>query len=75
MSDAKTLSLSLDAELAAQVDEAVASGAYASASEVVEEALLCWRERRVRIPRHPTAHSSDIRPAVPRTSDRSAVSV
>lgn len=47
MSDAKTLSLTLDAELAAQVDAAVASGAYASASEVVEEALLCWRERRV----------------------------
>ena len=28
----------------------------------------------LRIPRYPTAHSSDIRPAVPRTSDRSAVS-
>jgi antitoxin ParD1/3/4 len=42
----KQLSLTLDAELAAQVDDAVASGAYASASEVVEDALDCWRERR-----------------------------
>ena len=46
MSAAKQLSLTLDAELAAQVDDAVASGAYASASEVVEDALACWRERR-----------------------------
>jgi antitoxin ParD1/3/4 len=46
MPAAKKLSLTLDADLAAQVDDAVASGAYASASEVVEEALLCWRERR-----------------------------
>ncbi|MBC7140348.1 MAG: type IV secretory system conjugative DNA transfer family protein, partial [Defluviimonas sp.] len=29
----------------------------------------------VRIPRHPTAYSSNIRPAVPRSSDRSAVAV
>jgi antitoxin ParD1/3/4 len=43
---AKKLSLTLDAELAAQVDDAVASGAYASATEVVEDALACWRERR-----------------------------
>jgi antitoxin ParD1/3/4 len=42
----KKLSLTLDAELAAQVDDAVASGAYASATEVVEDALACWRERR-----------------------------
>jgi antitoxin ParD1/3/4 len=46
MPAAKQLSLTLDAELAAQVDDAVASGAYASASEVVEDALACWRERR-----------------------------
>lgn len=43
---AKKLSLTLDADLAAQVDDAVASGAYASPSEVVADALLCWRERR-----------------------------
>ena len=29
----------------------------------------------VRIPRHPTAYSSDIRPVAPRASDRSAVAV
>jgi antitoxin ParD1/3/4 len=46
MPAAKQLSVTLDADLAAQVDEAVASGAYASASEVVEDALACWRERR-----------------------------
>ena len=46
MPAAEQLRLTLDAELAAQVDDAVASGAYASASEVVEDALACWRERR-----------------------------
>jgi antitoxin ParD1/3/4 len=46
MPAAKQLSLTLDADLAAQVEDAVASRAYASASEVVEDALACWRERR-----------------------------
>ena len=46
MPAAKTLSLTLDADLAAQVDDAVAKGDYASPSEVVEDALQCWRERR-----------------------------
>jgi antitoxin ParD1/3/4 len=46
MPAAKKLSLTLDADLAAQVDDAVASGAYASASDVVEDALACWREKR-----------------------------
>lgn len=34
-----------------------------------------WRINLMRIPRHPTAYSSDIRPAAPRASDRSAVAV
>ena len=46
MSAATKLSLTLDAELAAQVDAAVASGDYATPSEVIEDALACWRERR-----------------------------
>jgi antitoxin ParD1/3/4 len=45
MPAAKKLSLSLEPELAARVAEAVSSGAYASANEVVEDALRCWTER------------------------------
>lgn len=45
MPAAKKLSLSLEPELAARVADAVSSGAYASANEVVEDALRCWTER------------------------------
>jgi antitoxin ParD1/3/4 len=45
VSAAKKLHLSLEPELAERVDDAVASGAYASANEVVEDALRCWMER------------------------------
>lgn len=39
-------SITLSPELAVAVDEAVAAGEYASASEVVREALRLWKERR-----------------------------
>lgn len=39
-------SITLSAELASAVDEAVASGEYASASEVIRDALRGWKERR-----------------------------
>jgi antitoxin ParD1/3/4 len=39
-------SITLSAELAATVDEAVAAGEYASASEVIRDALRQWKERR-----------------------------
>lgn len=39
-------SIALSPELAAAVDEAVGAGEYASASEVVREALRQWKERR-----------------------------
>ncbi|MGB3834011.1 MAG: type II toxin-antitoxin system ParD family antitoxin [Mesorhizobium sp.] len=39
-------SISLSPELAAEVDGAVAAGEYASASEVVRDALRLWKERR-----------------------------
>mgnify|MGYP001285254059 CR=1 FL=1 len=39
-------SVTLSPELAAAVDEAVDAGEYASASEVVRDALRQWKERR-----------------------------
>ncbi|HEY4191767.1 MAG TPA: type II toxin-antitoxin system ParD family antitoxin [Mesorhizobium sp.] len=39
-------SISLSPELAAVVDDAVAAGEYASASEVVRDALRQWKDRR-----------------------------
>ncbi len=39
-------SITLSPELAAAVDGAVAAGEYASASEVVREALRLWKEQR-----------------------------
>ncbi|CAM5434146.1 hypothetical protein ATER59S_02593 [Aquamicrobium terrae] len=39
-------SITLSPELAAEVDGAVAAGEYASASEVVRDALRLWKERR-----------------------------
>lgn len=39
-------SIILSAELAAAVDAAVETGEYASASEVVRDALRLWKERR-----------------------------
>jgi len=38
-------SITLSSELATAVDEAVATGEYASASEVVRDALRLWKER------------------------------
>jgi antitoxin ParD1/3/4 len=39
-------SITLSRELAAAVDDAVALGEYASASEVIRDALRQWKERR-----------------------------
>lgn len=39
-------SITLSAELATAVDDAVAAGEYASASEVIRDALRLWKERR-----------------------------
>ena len=39
-------SITLSQELATAVDEAVAAGEYASASEVVRDALRLWKQRR-----------------------------
>lgn len=39
-------SITLSAELATAVDDAVAAGEYASASEVIRDALRHWKERR-----------------------------
>ena len=39
-------SITLSSELAMAVDDAVAAGEYASASEVIRDALRLWKERR-----------------------------
>lgn len=39
-------SITLSPELASAVDDAVAGGEYASASEVIRDALREWKERR-----------------------------
>lgn len=41
------ISISITDEHAAIVQEAVRSGAYASSSEVIREALMEWRAKRV----------------------------
>ncbi len=46
MAAAKSLSVTLEPDLALQVEDAVTSGAYASASDVVADALNHWREQR-----------------------------
>jgi len=46
MGKAEKISVSLTDELVSEVQRAVASGNYASSSEVIREALREWRERR-----------------------------
>ncbi|TPG20911.1 type II toxin-antitoxin system ParD family antitoxin [Sphingomonas koreensis] len=46
MGAVRKLSIALTEELAAEVDGAVASGDYASTSEVIREALRVWRRGR-----------------------------
>ena len=46
MSAVEKRSVALSPELAKAVDQAVASGDYGSASEVIRDALRQWQERR-----------------------------
>jgi len=46
MSHVEKMSIALTTDMAAVVREAVASGEYASSSEVIREALRDWRRRR-----------------------------
>lgn len=46
MGAVKKISVALTEELAADVEQAVASGDYVSASEVIREALRGWKGRR-----------------------------
>ncbi|WP_017664589.1 type II toxin-antitoxin system ParD family antitoxin [Porphyrobacter sp. AAP82] len=48
MSKVEKISVSLTGELLAEVQQAVASGDFASTSEVVRAALREWREQRAR---------------------------
>ena len=47
MANVEKVSVALTAEMAAMMRQAVESGEYASASEVVREALRDWKFRRV----------------------------
>ena len=47
MSNVSKVSIALTSELNALVQNAVASGSYASASEVVREALREWEQKQV----------------------------
>lgn len=44
--DAETLSITLPAEMAQTIRAAVSTGAYASSSDVIEDAVRIWQERR-----------------------------
>jgi antitoxin ParD1/3/4 len=46
MSEIERLTITLPAEMAATVKEAVEGGDYASASEVIREALRAWKMKR-----------------------------
>lgn len=46
MSEIERLTITLPSEMAASVKEAVDGGDYASASEVIREALRAWKIRR-----------------------------
>ncbi|RIA35543.1 antitoxin ParD1/3/4 [Hephaestia caeni] len=46
MGAVRKLSIALTEELASEVDNAVATGDYASASEVIRDALRLWRRDR-----------------------------
>jgi antitoxin ParD1/3/4 len=48
MSNVEKLSIALTADLAAAVRQAVDSGAYATSSEVIREALRDWDAKRTR---------------------------
>ncbi|HEX2135008.1 MAG TPA: type II toxin-antitoxin system ParD family antitoxin [Microvirga sp.] len=46
MANVEKLSIALTPELAATVQDAVSTGEYASASEVIRDALREWKQRR-----------------------------
>ena len=47
MANVEKLSIALTPELASTVREAISSGQYASASELMREALREWQQRRI----------------------------
>ena len=46
MGNVEKLSIALPAEMAKMIQEAVASGEYATSSEVIREALRDWKHKR-----------------------------
>jgi len=46
MSTVEKLSIALTPELTSEIREAIASGDYASTSEVIRDALRTWKQRR-----------------------------
>ena len=64
-----TLTVTLPADLAATVDEAVRDGDYASASDVVREALRVWQARREQRRREFAALQADIKRGIAAIGD------
>ncbi len=60
MTEIERLTITLPAEMAAAVKSAVAEGDYASASEVVREAIHDWEMKRALRARELTALKADI---------------
>jgi antitoxin ParD1/3/4 len=48
MSEIQKISISLPKEMAATLKQVVATGAYASSSEIMREAFRDWQEKQVR---------------------------
>jgi antitoxin ParD1/3/4 len=49
MSNVEKISISLPKEMVASMKEVVASGTYASTSEIMRDALRVWQEKQLRI--------------------------
>jgi antitoxin ParD1/3/4 len=60
MSDIERMTITVPADMAAEVKGAVEGGDYASTSEVVREALGDWRAKRAHRLQEPAALKSDI---------------
>ncbi|HTT99187.1 MAG TPA: ribbon-helix-helix protein, CopG family [Rhizomicrobium sp.] len=61
MPDIERLTITLPADMAATVRNAVGDGGYASSSEVVREALRDWKVKRAQQDRELAALKADVR--------------
>ena len=62
--NAEKLSITLPADMAQSIRAAVATGAYASNSEVIREAMRLWQDRRVEREHHLGAIRAKVQEAI-----------